>query len=193
MSQFVGQRSDVPAARFVWIQALRGVLAVLFGIVTLLWPAVTVIALALLFGVYAAVDGISLLVAAVRERGDRWRRFGLVLMGLLGIAAAVIALVWPHVTALVLAIVIGAWALVAGAGGIWVGLRRGDWLTSLIGLISVVAGVLILVRPAAGAIAVAIVIGAYALVAGILLIVSAWLLHRSLSGAPPHGAAPAPG
>ncbi|MGR6319043.1 DUF308 domain-containing protein [Micromonospora soli] len=164
----------------VWALALRGVAAIVFGVVALVWPSVTALALALLFGAYALVYG-AVQLAAGFGRGQSGRaRTPLILSGLLGGAIALVTLLWPTITALALAVLIGIWAIVIGVIEIWAGTRVRGWgLLAGVGILSVLAGVLIIVRPDAGAVAIARVIGAYAVVAGILMVVVAWRLRRS--------------
>jgi uncharacterized membrane protein HdeD (DUF308 family) len=162
---------------------VRGVLAVLFGIVALVWPKVTILALALLFGAFALVDGVSSLMAAFRRHGDAWHRAGHALAGVIGVVAGVVTLLWPGITALVLVLMIAAWAVVSGVADVWTGFRLRDvipapWLMIVVGALSVVAGVILFARPGAGALAIAIVIGAYALVSGALMLLAAWRLSR---------------
>jgi uncharacterized membrane protein HdeD (DUF308 family) len=161
--------------RYGRLLALRGGFAVLFGLVALLWPGVTAIALALVFGAYAFVDGIAMLVESARRRTGAGPRVPYVVGGVAGIAIGLAAFFWPQVTALALAILVGIWALVTGAIVLWLALRRrGRWLTALAGAASVVAGVLVLLRPDAGAVAIAQVIGVYAVVAGVLMLAESW-------------------
>lgn len=167
--------------------AVRGAIAVIFGVLALLWPKATVLALALLFGAYALVDGVGMLVSGIRQPGDRWQRTAQVLGGLLGVGAAIVTVIWPGVTAFVLVILIGAWAVVTGAMEIWAAIRlrrelTNEWLLAVVGVASVIAGVIILVRPDVGAIAIAQVIGIYALVAGVLMLISAWRLRKAPAG-----------
>ncbi|MGW0425324.1 HdeD family acid-resistance protein [Streptomyces sp. NPDC003015] len=103
-------------SRVTWPLAWRAAAALFFGIMALSWPGVTVLALALLFGAYAFVDGGMLIADAVRHRGDRWHRVATAVAGGLGVMAGVLTLLWPQVTALVLVVLVGAWALVTGAG-----------------------------------------------------------------------------
>jgi uncharacterized membrane protein HdeD (DUF308 family) len=164
--------------------ALRGVLAVIFGILALVWPRATVLALALLFGAYALLNGIGLLAAGIRPGRDRWQRVAQIVGGILGIVAAIVTVLWPGVTAFVLVVLIGAWALVTGAMEVWAAIRlrrefTNEWILAVVGVLSVIAGILILVRPDVGAIAIAQVIGIYALVAGVLMLISAWRLRRA--------------
>jgi uncharacterized membrane protein HdeD (DUF308 family) len=165
------------------VMIVRGVVAVVFGVLALVWPALTAVALALLFGAYALIDGVGLIIAAFRHGG--WpRRLLSGLAGLLSFAAGAVAVVWPGITVLALAILVGAWALVTGISEIVAAIRlrqriRGEAWLAVGGLISAVAGLFILFRPLAGAVGIAIVLGCYALVFGILLTVAGIRLRRA--------------
>src|SRR2546430_1954167 len=142
-----------------WL-AVRGVIAILFGLVALIWPDLTIVALALLFGAYALIDGASMVIDGFRGDRTGGQRAAYLIGGLLGVAAGVVTLLWPGITALVLVIMVGAWALVTGILDILAATQiRGGWLLVLVGTLSLLAGVLILFRPGAGAIAIAQVIG----------------------------------
>jgi uncharacterized membrane protein HdeD (DUF308 family) len=157
-----------------WI-VVRGVVAVMFGVLALVLPGITLAALVLLWGAYALADGIIALVAAFRIR-DRGKPFwALVVVGILGIAAGILTFIWPGMTAIVLLAFIAAWSLVMGIFQIIAAVRlrksiENEWLLGLSGLLSVIFGVLMLINPGAGALAVIWVIGAYAIVFGVLLI-----------------------
>ena len=157
-----------------WI-VVRGVAAVIFGVLALLLPGITLAALVLVWGAYALADGILALIAAFRIR-DRGRPFwALLIVGILGIAAGVLTFIWPGMTALLLLAFIGAWSLVMGVFQIIAAIRlrkaiEHEWLLGLSGLLSVIFGLLMLISPGAGALAVLWVIGAYAIVFGVLLI-----------------------
>jgi uncharacterized membrane protein HdeD (DUF308 family) len=171
--------------RETFLLALRGVLAIVFGIVALIWPGLTALALAVVFGVYAIIDGGGWLIAAFRREGDAGQRTIRGIAGVLGIALGIAALVWPGITAMILAIVVGVWALVTGALNVWLATQlHGRWLLGLVGALSIVAGLLILLRPAAGAVALAWVIGVYAIVAGVLMLAATWQLSHSGTGRP---------
>jgi uncharacterized membrane protein HdeD (DUF308 family) len=152
---------------------VRAVLAVAFGLIALFWPDLTLLALAIGFGVYAILDGVTSVIDAFRTRGhSRWW-LGL-LGGLVSIVAGVLALIWPGITALVLAIVVGAWAVVTGIAEIAaaVRLRRAGgrtWLLGLAGVLSVIAGILIVLWPREGAIGLAVLLGAFVVVYGVVL------------------------
>ena len=158
-----------------WALVIRGVAGVLFGLGALVWPPAAVAALVLLFGAYALVDGILNIVAAVRapREGRRWG--WLMFSGVIGIATGLITFFFPGITALALVVLVASWSLVTGAAEIVAAIRlrkqiRHEWLWILSGLLSVAFGVLLLVLPAAGAVALAVWIGAYMLVFGALLI-----------------------
>jgi uncharacterized membrane protein HdeD (DUF308 family) len=176
----------------MWSLAVRGVIAIVFGVLAILWPALTLIALALLFGVFALVTGVMAIVAAIRRQPDAARRTALILSGLLSVAAGVIALFWPGITALALVVIIGAWAVVTGALEIWAATRMaGQWLPLVVGVVTMLIGILVLVRPGIGAVALALTIGVYAIVAGVLMLAESWRIHRSMTGTPHDRMAPA--
>ena len=164
----------------VWL-TIRGVVAIVFGVLAIIWPGLTILALALLFGAFALVDGIAMLIQAVRGRRPGPQRAAYLLGALLGVGAGVITLVWPGITAFVLVVLVGAWAVITGVLNIWAAtatVTRRGWLLVLVGALSLIAGILILVRPRAGAVALALVIGIYAIIAGVLMLIEAWRVHR---------------
>jgi uncharacterized membrane protein HdeD (DUF308 family) len=175
-----------------WVLVLRGVLGLLFGVFAILLPAAALAALVLTFGAYALVDGLFTIVATVRdrrgERGWGW----LLLSGVAGVLAGVAAFVAPALTALVLLYVIAAWAVVTGLLEILtaVRLRReitGEWLLAASGALSIVFGALVMIVPMAGALAVVLLIGVYALTAGAVLIALGVRLRRALRRGHPAG------
>jgi uncharacterized membrane protein HdeD (DUF308 family) len=169
-------------ARNWWLVLLRGIAGIIFGILTFIWPEISLTALVLLFGAFAFADGVLSLVNGIAERraNDRW--WLLILQGLMGIAAGVVTVIWPGISALALLYVIAAWALVTGALEIAAAIRlrkviEGEWLLALSGIASVLLGILLFLFPGPGALAVVLWIGAYALVSGVLLIVLAFRLR----------------
>jgi uncharacterized membrane protein HdeD (DUF308 family) len=163
-----------PLTRSWWLMLLRGLASILFGIAAFIWPGLTVLALTLLYGAYAMADGILSLGAALTGNGDRSVPTGwLVVMGLLGIAAGSVAFLWPGLTAFALVIMIGAWAVAIGIleiiGAIWLRHELEDeWLLIAAGILSVLFGTALLLKPGAGALALAWAIGAFAILSGIL-------------------------
>ncbi len=166
--------------RYWWALALRGLFAVLFGIVAIIWPAITLGALVLLFGAFAMADGLLSLFRAFSPRtGFRWL---FVVGGIVGIAVGIVTLVWPALTALTLLYLIAGWAIVIGIVEIVEAIRlrqviENEWLMVRGGLLSVAFGVIIAVAPGAGALAMLWVIAAYALVFGVLEIILAFRLR----------------
>src|SRR5262245_32503156 len=161
-----------------WVLLLRGLLAIAFGIMTFAWPQVTLAVLVLLWGAYALVDGIFEVIAGVR--GKWW---GLVFLGILGIAAGILTFMWPHITALALLWVIAIWAIVIGIMQISAAIRlrkevQGEWLWILTGILTVALGVLLIARPGAGVLSVVWMIGWFAIVWGILLCLLAFKVKR---------------
>ncbi|MCL4301565.1 MAG: HdeD family acid-resistance protein [Anaerolineae bacterium] len=175
-------------ARNWWTLALRGLAAVLFGLATFVWPDITLFVLVLMFGAYAFVDGIFALVAAFSDRAGKQRWWVLLLEGLAGIAAGILTFIWPGMTAFVLLYLIAAWAIVTGVFEVMAAIRlrreiEGEWLLALGGIASIIFGILMVIWPGAGALAVVWLIGSYAFVFGLLMIFLAfrlrsWSKHR---------------
>ena len=169
-------------ARNWWALALRGLFAVLFGLVALALPGIALGALVLLFGAYALVDGVFAIIAAVRAAETHARWGSLAIEGIAGIIAGIVAFAVPGLTAIVLLYVIAFWAIVTGVFELTTAIRlrkeiKGEWTLALAGVASVVFGILLLLFPGAGALAVVWLIGAYALIFGGLLLVLAFRLR----------------
>jgi uncharacterized membrane protein HdeD (DUF308 family) len=149
---------------------LAGVLAVIVGIIAIAWPGVTVLALVIVFAVYAFIAAGMQAARAFASR-DAGPVFGHLLLGLVDLAAGVVALVWPGPTAYVLVIIVAAWALVGGVAEIVAGFAAGETAGTramfiLAGLVSVAFGVLLFARPNVGAVTLALLFGLYSLVYG---------------------------
>lgn len=168
-----------------WILLVRGILAVLFGLLAFVLPGITLVALMLLFGVYVFADGLTALWV-----GATCRRWLLVLLGLVGIGVGVYTFIAPQNTALALLYLIAVWAMVRGILEVIVAmqLRRegvGEWTLILGGIVSVVLGLALFASPQAGALAMIWLIGTCALVFGALTMVLAFRvrgLARGLEG-----------
>ncbi len=166
-----------------WAWLLRGIAGIVFGVIAFVWPGITLASLVLLFGAYALVDGVIHLVATFRRRVSE-PRWLLALEGIVGIAAGILTFRWPAMTAIALTYLIGAWALVGGAlrlGLLMIGARRrlriNGWLVTG-SIFSMIFGILVLIMPLVGALAIAIWVGAYALVLGVLMIGLAFRIRR---------------
>jgi uncharacterized membrane protein HdeD (DUF308 family) len=181
--------------------ALRGVAALTFGVLTLVWPGLTLWALVVLFGAYALVDGIFGLADVVRGAPEvRARRGWLIFDALLGIAAGVITLVWPSITALALLFVIAFWAFLLGAMRVAAAIRFRDeiphaWLPAVSGALSIVFAALLVITPGAGALVITWLIGWFALVLGMVALAAAVrvraLTRTDRASVPPMRSAPA--
>ena len=166
-------------ARHWWALALRGVFAVLFGLLTFFIPGITLLTLVLLFGAYALLDGIFDIISAIRSPSHHW---ALVLEGLVGIIVGILTFIWPGITAMVLLYLIAFWAIFTGVLEIVAGVRlraaiANEVLLILMGVLSLLFGLFIIIFPGAGALAVALWIGAYAFIFGIMLIALAFRLR----------------
>jgi uncharacterized membrane protein HdeD (DUF308 family) len=165
-----------------WVILLRGVAAVVFGALAFFWPGATLLALVFVWGAYAIIDGAFALYMTYLAARQQLRWWPYLLEGLLGIGAGVVAFARPDITALALLYLIAAWAILTGIVEIFaaVDLRKvfqQGWLLGLAGALSIAFGVLVALRPDAGALAVVWTIGAYALFFGITLIVLAFQVH----------------
>jgi uncharacterized membrane protein HdeD (DUF308 family) len=166
-----------------WLVVIRGVLAILFGLVALFWPGVTWLVLILLFGVYVIMDGVfAMLSGVVRTRySPRWWMF--LLEGVVSVAAGVIVLMRPGLASLVIIIVIAVWAILTGILEIAAAIRlrreiTNEWMLTLGGFISIVLGVLMFFQPATAGLVITLMIGSYALMFGILLVMLGFRLRK---------------
>ncbi|MEU8346006.1 HdeD family acid-resistance protein [Spirillospora sp. NPDC048832] len=168
--------------RHWWVLAVRGAFAILFGVVALAWPGITVFALVLLFGAYALADGVVAVAQAARGTTGGPRGL-LALSGVAGIALGAAALIWPSITAFVLLMLIAAWAVATGLLEIIVAVAlrrelRGEWAYVLTGAVSLLFGILLFAWPVSGAIAVVWLIGLLAILFGAALLGAAFRLRR---------------
>lgn len=172
----------VAVARWWWTFVLRGLLASAFGALAFFAPAYGIAALVALFAAWMLIDGAAGLFAALRTRGQDRSWWLEALEGLAGIAAGVVAIVFPQFAARVLVILIGTWALVTGVAEIWTAIRmreqiHGEFWLGLAGAASVLFAVLLAAYPAAGALSLVWLIGSFALVFGGFLVILGWRLR----------------
>jgi uncharacterized membrane protein HdeD (DUF308 family) len=170
-------------ARNWWLLALRGLLAVVFGVLAFVWPDITLVALVLLFGAYALVDGAFTSFTAIRDREEHEHWKLLLVEGLSGIGAGVLTLLWPGITAFILLYLIAGWALATGLMEIIAAVRlreeiEGEWLFAFSGVLSILLGATLIIRPGAGALGLVWLIGTYAVIFGFTMIVLALKLRR---------------
>jgi uncharacterized membrane protein HdeD (DUF308 family) len=161
-----------------WAIALRAAAAILLGVIAIFMPGPTLAAIVIVFGIYAIVDGILAIIAAVRgfRRKERW--WPMLLEGLVGIVAGAIAIFLPGIGALALTYLVAAWALVTGAFEIAAAIRlrkviSGEWLLLIAGLLSIVLAVFVALFPGTGALLLVWWLGAYAFAYGVVSLVLA--------------------
>jgi uncharacterized membrane protein HdeD (DUF308 family) len=172
-----------------WLFTVRGVLAVLFGVAALIWPGLTLLALIILWGAYAFFDGAMTLYLTLTH--EEWpARWALGLVGVLGVVTGLVALFLPGITANALLLLIAAWALVTGVLQIVDAIRlrkvmTNEWFYVVTGALTVVLGLILIVNPAAGAMAFVITIGVFAILWGVVLVLFSLRLRQLAGGLAP--------
>src|SRR5436305_14255478 len=174
--------------RHWWVPVLRGVAAIVFGVIAFVYPGLTVAVLVLLFGAWVLVDGVFRIVGAIGHRASDLDWGWQLVIGILGIIIGFLTFHAPAITALVLVIYIAAWALMIGATEIAVAFKlrreiKGEWFLILMGLLSIVFAIMLLWNPLPGALALVWLIASYAIVFGFLGIILGFRL-RSLPTIP---------
>jgi uncharacterized membrane protein HdeD (DUF308 family) len=170
--------------RHWWVPVLRGIAAIIFGIIAFARPGLTVAVLVLLFGAWVLVDGIFRVIGAITHRASD-NEWGLnLIIGIVGIIIGFLTFHKPGITALALVIYIGAWALMIGATEIALAIKlrreiKGEWFLILMGVVSIIFAIMLLWNPLPGALALVWLIGSYAIVLGVLGIIFGFRL-RSL-------------
>ena len=162
-----------------WVLLLRGLSAILFGVLAYVWPGLTLVTLVLLFGAYALVDGVFSIFGSLAYRKEYEDWWLVLLGGLVSIAVGIITFIQPGITALSLLFLIGAWAFTTGILTIIsaIQLRKeidNEWLLILSGIASVAFGILVFALPGAGALSVIWLIAIYSIFVGVLLIILAF-------------------
>ena len=165
-----------------WLLLLRGIAAIIFGLLAFAWPGLTLVTLILFYGAFVLVDGVLAVIAAITGGvpGSRW---WLAIIGLLGIAAGLVTFMMPGLTAVLLLLFIAGWAIATGVFQIIgaIKLRKeidNEWLLILGGIISVLFGVSMMLAPGAGALALVWVIGTYSVVIGAIFVALALRLRK---------------
>jgi len=170
-------------ARNWWLFLLRGIAALAFGILSLIWPGISLYILTILFGAYALVDGAFALAAAIAGTGESGARWWLVLVGLAGIGAGAVTFFWPGITALTLLYFIAGWIIAIGVLQIVgaIELRKiieNEWWLILDGALGVLFGILVFAMPGAGALALIWLIAVFAIAFGALMIGFAFRVRK---------------
>ena len=166
-----------------WLLLLRGIASIIFGVLAFAWPGLTLVTLVLFYGAFVLIDGVIALIAAFSNGPKPLPTWWLVVVGLLSIAAGIVTFMMPGITAILLVLFMGAWALVHGIFEIIgaIQLRKeidNEWMLILSGVVSVLFGLIVLIAPGAGALGLIWVIAAYSIVFGITFIALALRLRR---------------
>ena len=178
MSAFLGA-----LAENWWLLLVRGLAAIAFGVLTFVWPGLTLLTLTYFFGAYALIDGCISLWAAITGPGEKASRWWLALVGIVGILAGIVAFVMPVMIAEVLLLLIAGWAIAIGVMEVWGAIRlrkemAGEWMLGLSGLLAIAFGVALAVQPIAGALAMILLIGCFAVVVGFVYAGLAFQLRK---------------
>jgi uncharacterized membrane protein HdeD (DUF308 family) len=185
-STTINSTSDFPSPEALvqnwWLFTLRGILAIVFGLLALIFPGPTMLSLVILFSAYMLVDGIFGIISAVRAIRRKEDRWGLLIFeGLIDIAVGILAFLWPGITVLAFVLLVGAWAIVTGAlmtvAGFRLNVSHGRWWLALSGVLSLAFGTLLVITPLIGAIVLTWWIGAYALAFGVALVIFSFKLR----------------
>lgn len=166
-----------------WLLLARGIFAILFGVVAFLWPGIALTSLVVLYAWYATLDGIFALVLSFSGGGRAWWQMALI--GAVSLAAGLGSFLWPGLTGFALLLLIAFWAIARGFLEIAAAVRlrkllEGEMWLALAGLVSIFFGLFLLLRPAAGAVAVVWIIGSYAILFGILAVAASLRLRRAM-------------
>ena len=178
----LGVSGTVALARWWWTFILRGVLAILFGVLAFLAPLFSLAILVGLFAAWALIDGVAGLWTGIRTRASDKNWWLEVLEGIVSILAGLVALILPGFAAEILIYLIGAWAIVTGAFEIWSAIRlretiEGEVWLALAGVASILFGVVLFLFPAAGALSLVWLIGSGAIAFGAFLVLLGWRLR----------------
>ncbi len=170
-------------ADYWWVLLVRGIAAIIFGLIALFWPGLTAYAMLLTFGIFALVDGVMAIIAGFRRKGhdDNW--WSWLLDGALSILIGIMAISWPVATALALVFWIAAWATVTGVMRIIAAIRLrheidGEWAMGLSGLLMVLWGILLVAMPASGILSLTWMFGIFTLLVGITMVVLAFRVKK---------------
>ncbi|WP_113701632.1 HdeD family acid-resistance protein [Nonomuraea lactucae] len=168
-------------ARVWWLVLIRGIAAIIFGVLALIWPGITLWVLVIFFGAYALVSGAFSLVAGFRHEAKS--RAWLIISGIIGILAGIIAFVWPGITSLALLFVVAFWAIFTGVSEIVAGIQmrqviQNEWALIVGGVLSVIFGVLLLIWPGAGLLTLVWLLGIFAVLYGIAMVILSFKVKK---------------
>ena len=165
-----------------WTFLLRGILALIFGIIVLVWPAATVYVLIILFGLFALIEGLFATGYSIYKAAKGMKFFGLLMLGIISVLVGAIVLARPGVSTLAVVWVIAFWAILRGVMLIvsafeMTGSAGIRWLIGIIGVLAIVVGLIFFIHPGFGLVTIIAVLGIYALVAGLFLIIASFMVR----------------
>lgn len=173
----------VAMAEWWWAYILRGLVAIVFGVLAFVIPQLVVLTLVTLFGLWALIEGGTAFLTGLRTRARNRQWWVEVLEGVVSIVAGVLALLFPLFAADILRIIIAAWAIVIGVFQVYLAIRlrdeiRGEFWLGLAGAAAIVFGVSMLLYPVASVVSLVWLIGSFAIAFGVLLVLLGWRLRR---------------
>jgi uncharacterized membrane protein HdeD (DUF308 family) len=184
------ETSSARSDQLHWMALARGLVAILFGILAIVWPAISLVILVYLFGAYALVNGIIAVFSAFERHRTSSLWWMVLIEGLFGVAAGLVTFFWPAITAFVLFTLIAIWALALGLCEIIAAFASNAstgerWISALTGVLSILFGILLLARPVVGLLTVIWLIGFYAIMWGIMLLAFAFQKHGTATNSLP--------
>lgn len=166
-----------------WLLLLRGLAAIAFGVLAWMWPGITLVVLLMFYAAYALVEGVAALFLGFSGREGHKIWWQMIVIGLLGIGAAVVTVLWPRLTAVILLLFIATWAILHGALEIAAAIRlrkeiHGEWMLALSGILAIIFGLLLFMRPGVGILTMVWLVGVFAVATGILQVVLSLKLRQ---------------
>jgi uncharacterized membrane protein HdeD (DUF308 family) len=167
-----------------WMLLIRGVAAIAFGLLTFFWPAITLFVLIILFAAHAVVDGAMAIAMGLqlRKQVDSTPWLPITVMGVISVAAGVVAIAWPALTAAVLLFLIAGWAIARGVFEVVAAVHfrkviENEWFLGLAGVLSVMFGVSLIAWPRAGLLSLMWLVGSFSIAFGVLMCLLAFRLR----------------
>ena len=171
------------AARQWWVLVLQGLLGTLVGIVAIISPELALATIALLFGAWALISGVSQLATGWRVAEHRGKSWPFLLSGVVSLLTGILALLFPGITITYLILLLGAWILISGAMEVYTAWRirnevSGEGILALLGILRIAAGAIILAMPIVGALLTAALFAAWSIITGIAALALGWRLRQ---------------
>jgi uncharacterized membrane protein HdeD (DUF308 family) len=171
------------ASRQWWVLVVQGVLGILFGVLAIVFPGIALLTLAYLFAAWALISGVSQLAEGWRVAEHRGRSWPFAVMGVISIAAGILAALIPGITILGLVVLLGAWFVIQGVMEVYTAWRiraevSGEWVLALVGVLTLIVGVIILALPVVGAVLTVALVATWSIIAGITAVALGFRLRQ---------------